>query len=401
MPEFRDSPSSLPALTLRELRLLASRLGLGRYAALTRNSLVEAIRGRIGRPAEAPAAVDPSPASAEGAAAEVAVQEVAAPMAAAPVDRSSVVTTPEVAAAVPEAVPSVPSLSSWVVFAPQDDRWAEVRWRISDADREQALAAGATDLCLRLGDVTGLADGDALPHALQEVVVDARGEQWYLPIPVGGRSYRVELGFRTGGAGGWFSVAISPGAAVPASTLEPDQTGAPLPFVLSSVSSADAPAASLPTGSGLHERLYQVASSGIRRLGLGSEAFQEHDSSAAGAGVGLQASGEGFWASGRQESGAGGVGARQRRFWLVADAELIVHAATEPSALLKVGDAPHPLSEEGTIRIHVPFPDGEQHYPITAIAADGEQKRNITLSFQRGTPVARVNRPEEAVDEWF
>ncbi|MEI6616062.1 MAG: DUF4912 domain-containing protein, partial [Cyanobium sp. ELA507] len=36
-----------------------------------------------------------------------------------------------------------------------------------------------------------------------------------------------------------------------------------------------------------------------------------------------------------------------------------------------------------------------------AIAADGEQKRNITLEFRRTTPEANVNPQEAAVAEWF
>jgi hypothetical protein len=35
------------------------------------------------------------------------------------------------------------------------------------------------------------------------------------------------------------------------------------------------------------------------------------------------------------------------------------------------------------------------------VAADGEQRRNITLEFQRTTPEAHVNTAEEAVPEWF
>jgi hypothetical protein len=35
------------------------------------------------------------------------------------------------------------------------------------------------------------------------------------------------------------------------------------------------------------------------------------------------------------------------------------------------------------------------------VAADGEQKRSITLEFRRSTPEARVNSLEEAVSEWF
>ena len=60
-----------------------------------------------------------------------------------------------------------------------------------------------------------------------------------------------------------------------------------------------------------------------------------------------------------------------------------------------------PLSAEGTFRIQVPFRDGQQLYPIEAVAADGEQRRNITLEFRRTTPAAQVNTLEEAVPEWF
>jgi hypothetical protein len=93
--------------------------------------------------------------------------------------------------------------------------------------------------------------------------------------------------------------------------------------------------------------------------------------------------------------------ARQRSFWLVADAELIVYGATDPAATLSVGDRVVPLSEDGTFSFHATFPDGEQNYPIRALAADGEQRRSITLDFRRATPHAKVNTREDAVSEWF
>ena len=102
----------------------------------------------------------------------------------------------------------------------------------------------------------------------------------------------------------------------------------------------------------------------------------------------------------RSESGAG-LAARQRSFWLIADAELIVYGATDPSARLTIGGEEVPLSPEGTFRIQVPFRDGQQLYPIEAVAADGVQKRNITLEFQRTTPEANVNTREAAIPEWF
>jgi hypothetical protein len=107
----------------------------------------------------------------------------------------------------------------------------------------------------------------------------------------------------------------------------------------------------------------------------------------------------GIWASGRTESGSGLQ--RQRSFWLVADAELIVYGATDPAATLFIGDQQVPLEADGSFRVHVHFPDGEQHYPIRAIAADGEQERSVRMQFQRSTPIARVNSRSVAVMEWF
>jgi hypothetical protein len=40
-------------------------------------------------------------------------------------------------------------------------------------------------------------------------------------------------------------------------------------------------------------------------------------------------------------------------------------------------------------------------YAIEAIAADGEQKRNITLNFERATPEDNSNPASEAKAEWF
>ena len=85
----------------------------------------------------------------------------------------------------------------------------------------------------------------------------------------------------------------------------------------------------------------------------------------------------------------------------MADAELIVYGATEPSALLRIGEEVVPLSSDGTFKVQVPFRDGEQIYPISAVAADGVQKRSITLAFSRTTPEANVNSSEDSVAEWF
>ena len=354
--------ASLGGWTIAQLRDLAQRIGLGGYSRMDKSALLDAVSQAL--PKAAPSAQ----------------QELAT-------DANAPAQQPHAA---------VPELASHITFLPRDPQWAYVFWEISSSDQERAKAAGATQLALRVADVTGLPLGAAHPHTLQELVVSKGAREWHLPRPVSDRDYRVELGYRTK-AGGWFSLATSSVARMPA--LEPATVVADafVPFSL------DAPvmATAQPVVSGgvEHERIYQLATAGTpRSRRVGSEVLHEwdHDSARSGA---LNDSGAGLWASGRSESGSGIV--RPRSFWLVADAELIVYGATEPSARLSIGDQQIPLEADGTFRVHVPFRDGEQLYPIKAVAADGEQERSIRLEFERRTPQARVNRKEEAVLEWF
>jgi hypothetical protein len=344
-------------MTLRQLRQVASDLGVALYSRKSKEELVAAIEQRHDTQ-------------------EPSLKAIEAEMAPAP----------------------RPEAETSVVFLPRDPQWAYVFWEIAEADRMAAQAAGATQLCLRVADVTGLPGGSAHPHTLQEVMVDSHATEWYLPVPLSDRDYRVELGYRKGNGGGWMSLAFSSVARVPALHPSEQILDQFVPFSLDAAP-APMPAPVEPADSGLHERLYQSATSQWRRISRGSEAFHELD--AAGLdNSGLNASGAGLWASGR-DSGIGGVAPRQRSFWLVADAELIVYGATDPSARLSIGGEEVPLSADGTFRVQVPFRDGKQLYPIEAIAADGEQKRNITLEFSRITPEDNSNPADKAVNEWF
>ena len=354
------SPTSSPSLlgkTLARLRELVQGLGFQRPTSLAKDEdeVVEALS-----PAQPEVSVQEQPAEASG-----------------PV--------------------SAPEAPTQVTFLPRDPQWAFVCWTISPADRERSAAAGGQQLCLRLADVTGLPLGASHPHTLQELEVQANATEWYLPVPLCDRDYRIELGYRLGG-GGWVSLAMSSVARVAAEGPSPVVADAFVPFSLEGPTTA----VSQPGGGGgvEHERLYQLATAhSARSRRVGSEVLHEQHFTKDGGDL-LNASGVGLWASGRSESGSGGV-LRQRSFWLVADAELIVYGATEPSASLFISEKPVALNDAGTFRVHVPFRDGEQLYPIRAVAADGEQERSIRLEFQRRTPQARVNTREQAQPTWF
>ena len=92
---------------------------------------------------------------------------------------------------------------------------------------------------------------------------------------------------------------------------------------------------------------------------------------------------------------------RPRKFWLIADAELIVYGATEPDATVTIGGRPVQLNPDGTFRFQMSFPDGEIDFPIMAVAADGEQMRSIHMRFNRETPERHTNTKDEAVLEWL
>jgi len=356
--------ANLGSWTIAQLRDLAQRIGLGGYSRMDKTGLLDAVAQAL------PKAQSSAALTAEH--------------------------TPDVNSAAAVLTPIASELPSHITFLPRDPLWAYVFWEISSSDQQRAAAAGATQLALRVADVTGLPLGAAHPHTLQELVVNQGAREWYLPMPLSDRDYRVELGYRTR-SGGWFSLATSSVARMPA--LEPTAAVADafVPFSLETpVMAAAEPVVS---GGVEHERIYQLSTaSAVRIRRVGSEVLHEWDQDSARSG-GLNDSGAGLWASGRSESGSGMV--QPRSFWLVADAELIVYGATEATATLSIGEQQIPLESDGTFRVHVPFRDGEQLYPIKAVAADGEQERSIRLEFERRTPAARVNRKEDAVLEWF
>ena len=135
-----------------------------------------------------------------------------------------------------------------------------------------------------------------------------------------------------------------------------------------------------------------------KRRRVGSEEFIQ-DMSATNLKSNLSDSGVGQWSSGLNESGSGIN--KNRSFWLVADAELIVYGATDPSAKLTIGGEDVLLAADGTFRIQVPFRDGTQKYEIKAVDASGEQEKSITMKFDRVTPLDDTNEKDKAETEWF
>ena len=297
--------------------------------------------------------------------------------------------------------PSKEEFATKVVFLPRDPEWAYVFWQISESDREKAQSLGASKLCLRLFDATGLEEGQLNQGTLREINVDSYSTEWYLPIPLANRDYKVELGYKYGIK--WMSLAFSSVSRVPGSHPSEQVLDKFVPFnletpPLSTDSSSTIQSFQGHEVNGLHERLYQAATSFPTRRRVGSEEFFQ-DMSATNLESNLSDSGVGQWSSGLNQSGSGIV--QNRSFWLVADAELIVYGATDPSAKLTIGKEVVPLAADGTFRLQVPFRDGSQKYEIKAVDSSGEQEKSITMKFDRDTPLDDTNEKDNAETEWF
>ena len=285
-----------------------------------------------------------------------------------------------------------------VSFLPRDPDWAYVFWQISEKDREKAKSLGASKLCLRLYDASGSEEGNLNQGTLREIAVDSYSTEWYLPIPLADRDYKVELGYKYGFE--WMSLAFSSVSHVPGSHPSEQILDKFVPFNLDSSSEMISDIANPQNQevNGMHERLYQAATNLSLRRKVGSEEFMENMNTN-NSNDNINDSGAGKWSSGINESGSGIV--RNRSFWLVADAELIVYGATEPSAKLTIGGEEVPLAADGTFRIQVPFRDGTQKYDIEAQDSNGSINKNISMKFERVTPLDDTNEKDNAETEWF
>lgn len=71
----------------------------------------------------------------------------------------------------------------------------------------------------------------------------------------------------------------------------------------------------------------------------------------------------------------------QADFWFQADAELIIHGATEPGATVTIAGHSIKLKPDGTFHLRVPFTDSLIDYLMTAVTTDGQQTRIIHKKF--------------------
>lgn len=405
----------LEEMTLRQLRKVASEYSISRYSRMRKSQLLTSIqdvqRSKF------------SPSSSR-------TQEAQETVEATKFELGQEDRTGGSLADVDEALGDLPAGygESRIVLLPRDPQWAYTYWDIPNDHKEELRRQGGQTLALRIYDVTDVDLDYQSPHSLQEYPADELAREWYLPIPVSDRDYVIDVGYRTAD-GGWLVLARSARVHIP--PVYPSDWIEDVFITVDFEEDLRAktfyelvpPSKKLPTvtasgeGNPIYEQIFGLAESAEAQRVAGSLfGSMQHVPGSAAPEQALSSyvfpSGVGMWAvpnvSGLNMSGvgmsgfsAGAVPARPRKFWLVADAELIVYGATEPDANVTIGGRPIKLNSDGTFRFQMSFQDGLIDYPILAIAADGEQSRSIHMKFERETPSRHTNTKDEAVLEWL
>jgi hypothetical protein len=318
---------------------------------------------------------------------------------------------------------------SRIVLLPRDPQWAYTYWDVSNEHKEELRRQGGQQLALRIYDVTDINLEYQSPHSIQEYPSDELAREWYLPVPVSDRDYVIDIGYRCAD-GRWLVLARSAPVHVPpvypsdwiedvfiTVNFEEDLQGKtfyelvpPTKKVASAATSnGNGNGNGNATGNAIYDQIFGLAGSvfgSMQQVPSSVTPEQAISSYVFPSGVGMWAvpTMSGLTMSGVGMSGAGFSGdvpMRPRKFWLIADAELIVYGATEPDATVTIGGRPIKLNPDGTFRFQMSFQDGLIDYPILAVAADGEQTRSIHMKFNRETPSRNTNTKEEAVLEWL
>ncbi|MEO0967714.1 MAG: DUF4912 domain-containing protein [Cyanobacteria bacterium J06639_18] len=402
----------LEEMTLRQLRRVASEYGVSRYSRMRKAQLLAAVQ--------------------EVERKKISVNQSRSPEAqetveAAKFELGQVDRTGGNLADVDEGLNDLPAGygESRIVLMPRDPQWAYAYWDVPNEHKEELRRQGGQQLALRIYDVTDINIEHQSPHSIQEYPSDELAREWYIPIPVSDRDYVIDIGYRCAD-GRWLVLARSATVHTPpvypsdwiedifiTVDFEEDLRGE-TKYELVPPSKKQPEPGAATTGNQIYDQIFGMAESAEAMRVAGSVFGSMHH--VPGSMAPEQAissyifpSGVGMWAqpnvSGLNMSGVGFSASappvRPRKFWLIADAELIVYGATEPDATVTIGDRQIQLNPDGTFRFQMSFQDGLIDYPIKAVAVDGEQTRSIHMKFNRETPSRHTNTKEEAVLEWF
>lgn len=436
---YQPQNTPLEEMTLRQLRRVASYYEVSRYSRMRKVELVAAIKQKQVAAGDRVAPVPAMSTSQVHDQTEVEASKYVSP-AYHPGENSHGQAVGYSGTAVAEYKPDMAALAtvdegvgelpdgygeSRIVLLPRDPQWAYAYWDIPNEHKQELRNQGGSRLALRFYDVTDIDLNTQSPHSLQQFECGEVAREWYLPIPVADRDYAIEIGYICND-GRWLILSRSAPVRIPPVypsdwiedkfvTVDWNQdlrgrTVAKLETPSQKAAATEARGVRLDSeGNPIYDEIFARAQSTEAMRVAGSLFGSMHQVPEQAVSSFVFPSGAGMWAlptaSGVNMSGAGLFASappiKPRKFWLVADAELIVYGATEPDATVTIDGEPIQLNPDGTFRFQMSFQDGVLRYPIVAVAKDGEQTRSIHMDFERKTLSRNTNTKAEAVEEWF
>lgn len=250
-----------------------------------------------------------------------------------------------------------------IVVMVRDPFWLHAYWELTHQSVQRAEAALGQDWhgskpIIRLCDVSAQDTTSTAESVIRDIEIHGGCNNWYIEVNQPPRAFRVDIGY-VSKRGQFYAIARSNVVSTPKagvsdtidenwSDLDPKQADR-----IYAMSSGYDPSAgdSLILKQFMEERL---------RRPLGSPTLSSFGSGA-------------FQAP------------KDRKFFFVIDAELIVFGRTEPNARVTLQGEPVKLRPDGTFTMRYSFPDGRQIIPAVAASADGVEERTIVLAVERNT----------------
>ena len=322
---------------------------------------------------------------------------------------------------------------SSIVFTPRTPQWADVSWEISETKKAALRQQGGFQLVVRLYDVTGIDLSYQSPQFVQQYDCEETARDRFVEIPISERDYIAEIGYVADGDS-WLFIARSAIVRV-FSAVDSDptvenlglasETAIGLVDIQEEISEEDSSILLTPRtpkwayvswhisqaqnetlqqqgGSQLAVRLYDVT--GIDLSYQSPQLVQQYECEVVARDrfVAIPVSDRDYMVEIGYIADSDAYGGKLRwlliarspnvrvfsrsheDFWFVADAELIIHGATQPNTSVNIGGHPIKIKPDGTFHLRLPFSDGLMDYLIT-VAADGESTRTIHKKFSQET----------------
>jgi hypothetical protein len=253
-----------------------------------------------------------------------------------------------------------------VVLLPRDPLWMFAYWEISDGTAREIRSRFGENIFLQAQPTirmheADLRDGAAKSIRFLDVAVVLDAKSWYLTTDKEGSSWFIELGLKAPN-GELILIARSNLITLPHGRVSEltDERWVSIKEEL--------------------EKILQASGGG--KVGMGSLELARMLSQR--------------WemlsriSSWRGSGGVSSFGIPQaqpgiRKFWLVADCELVLYGATEPTATLMVAGKPIELFQDGTFSLRFALPDGKLDLPVKAVSGDRVEERQVKISVERKT----------------